>query len=377
MKKIYGWNYYIENILNSSEEKIKKALEEKPECYHTFEQPKKGGVRVIHGIDKTKELYHLQNNLYKNFLSRIPVSLPAKGFITGLGYQDFLRPHCGKKYYLRMDIRHFFDSITKEQVKAGLEEFVQDEPNVKNMIVQSMMDICLLNDNVPQGAVTSPALSNIIFRRIDQRILKYCQVLRVIRDSSGRHEENIIYTRYADDMLFSSDFLDFRTQPRFYRKIGYILRENGFSLNREKVCSMEGQIVLSGFVIGEDVHLSRKKLKDLNRLLRYFDKRIQVNEDKFEVDLDKVQDEKVLEKVNQLFLHQEDGENRSLRKNFDYKISLINYLCGYRAFLIEFLKAGPAETAALKQIKKKIGHLELLIEACQMIWFGITAMNED
>lgn len=377
MKKIYGWNYYIENILNSSEENIKKALEEKNECYHTFERPKKGGVRVIDGIDKTKELYRLQNNLYKNFLSRIPVSLPAKGFINGLGYQDFLRPHCGKKYYLRLDIRHFFDSITKEQVKAGLEEFVQDEPSVKNMIIQSMMDICLLNDHVPQGAVTSPALSNIIFRRIDQRILKYCQALRVIRDSSGRHEENIIYTRYADDMLFSSDFLDFRTQPRLYRKIGYILRENGFSLNREKVCSMEGQISLSGFVIGEDVHLSRKKLKDLNCLLHYFDKRIQINGSQYEVDLDKVQDEKVLEKVNQLFVYWDDDGKWSFRKYFDYKLSLINYLCGYRAFLIEFLKVESAETAALEQMKKKIRHIELLIKACQKNWFGITTMDEE
>ena len=233
MKKIYGWNYYCEKILRKNESYIENSLEIKEKSYVSFEMRDRGKVREIHQVDRESGLYQLQNNLNKNLLSRIPLSKAAVGFVKGKSYQEYLRPHCGKRFHMRLDIRHFFDNVTEEQVVKSLEEFVQDEE-----IRINIGQITTLNGCLPQGAVTSPAMSNIVFRQIDQRILKYCQAIRTVKKERNIEYDDIIYTRYADDMMFSSDYLDFRKKLSFYKMIKYILLENGFHLNYDKTLKL-------------------------------------------------------------------------------------------------------------------------------------------
>lgn len=363
MKKIYGWNYYCENILRENETYIKNSLEKKEESYLAFEMRDRGKVRELHQVDKSSGLYQLQNNLNKNLLSRIPLSKAAMGFVKRKSYQEYLRPHCGKRFHLRLDIRHFFDSVTEEQVVKSLEEFVQDEE-----IRINIGQITTLGDCLPQGAVTSPAMSNIVFRRIDQRILKYCQTIRKVKVERNVEYDDIIYTRYADDMLFSSDYLDFRKMLSFYKMIKHILLENGFHLNHDKTYMTEGEISLSGFVAGGKEHgcvvrLSRKRMSEINRVLNYFDKRGVMDGSPYQVDTKKVKDPQVVDKINALFSMEQFVQ-------FNNKKSVINYLCGYRAFLITFLKAGNEQVPQLRALKRKIGNLEKLIDQCQEQWFG-------
>lgn len=359
MKKLYGLEYYYKNILKNTKTYITNSLLQKEESYSSFQREKKDGTRTIHGVSKTSGLYQLQNNLNRNFFLRIPLSSPAVGFVKGKSYQDYLRPHCGKRFHLRLDIRGFFDSISEEQVEESLEEFVQDEDIKKNIV-----EICMLDGCLPQGAVTSPALSNIVFRRIDQRILKYCQSIRKVKYDGKTEEEDIVYTRYADDLFFSSDSFDFCTRLEFYKMVRHILLENGFHLNHKKTYMTEGDISLSGFVVGSDVHLSRKRLREINQILNYFDKRAQIDQKKYEVDIKKLQAPNVLKELNQLV-------NTGIAVKFDNKKAFINYLCGYRAFLITFLKGDCKESSQIKALKKKVKNLEQIIDQCQKTWFGI------
>ncbi len=134
------------------------------------------------------------------------------------------------------------------------------------------VDVCLLDNKLPQGAITSPAISNISFVRTDQRILKYCQSFTSVYVSSKKYTENIVYTRYADDLLFSSDILDFSKERFFLGMIRKILKESGFVTNEKKTHFGYREISLSGYVLSQNIHLSRKKLYSINKVIHYFGK---------------------------------------------------------------------------------------------------------
>lgn len=332
--------YLLENVLKIKNYNI--TLETIQNSYIEMEIPKKNGTRKIYAIKNISEIYLLQKNLLERFFLKVPLPICVKGFCKEESYNTFLQAHIGKKYYMRLDIQNFFDSITMEKIEEELKSLVTDKEAIEIII-----DICTLNGILPQGAVTSPAISNIIFRRIDQRILKYCQAF------------DVDYTRYADDMMFSSDHIDFYKNKSFYRKIAYILRQNGFKLNFSKRHIEQNQIALSGFVVKEEVSLSRKKMKNINTILYYFKNKDFPNKYKIDKSVFK---RDWLQEINELNLTNKKGD----KKVFKNKEALINYLAGYRAFLIGIVRTSqPIENAKINNLNTKIKKIENILEAIE------------
>ena len=239
MMKIYDYQYFLNIIVRSRQEDIKSLIENKDSLYESFEIPKKNGMREIHTPAKNNggmKLIQVQKNLYRNFLCKLQIATPAHGFVKGKNYQTFLEPHLGNSFFMRLDIENFFSSFSLELLDTVLHEHIENEEAY--FVVK---ELCTLHDELPQGICTSPVLSNVLFRRIDQRILKYCQTI----EEGRRHNHDleleqgermvICYTRYADDMLFSSNCFDFKENLNFLRMVRRILRENGFWLNNPKV----------------------------------------------------------------------------------------------------------------------------------------------
>lgn len=112
--KIYSREFFLRKILECSEKELSKAKEQKMLVCSENRIPKKGGYRSIVSVDFNCELARLQKRLQKNLFSEIPVSTSAKGFIKGCSYVEFLEGHMGNEYFLRLDIKDFFDSITKK-----------------------------------------------------------------------------------------------------------------------------------------------------------------------------------------------------------------------------------------------------------------------
>ena len=113
-----------------------------------------------------------------------------------------------------MDIKDFFPSITSEIIKDTFSHLLSfDTDEEKEKILELISEICTYEGVLPQGVPTSPVISNIVMTRIDQRITKYCQIL------------GITYTRYADDMLFSSNMFDFKTKKWFIKKSSLFLHQ--------------------------------------------------------------------------------------------------------------------------------------------------------
>lgn len=189
--------------------------------------------------------------------------------------------------------------------------------------------------SLPQGAVTSPVLSNIYFRFIDIRISRYCQKF------------GIEYSRYVDDLLFSSHNL-FLHKKVFINGINKILKTQGLHLNPEKIRKAKDEISLNGFVVGDNIRLSRKKTAFLSALIYCYQK----SQKKTLDDL-----------LSEIREHFNIGEKKKINI-----IWLHNYLAGYRSFLLGLLPFDSAGvmsddiTKTNKKILFKINEIEKILD---------------
>lgn len=352
--KIYEYNFLMNKILEMQEEEVVSLVKNKENAYECFEIPKKQGTRVIHGLNRKQEgimLRRLQKNLYKKFFSHIPISTQAKGFRKNENYENFLKPHVGKRFFIRMDIQDYFGSFKKEFIKEKLKNYVKDEKSI-----ELIYEICTLEDKIPQGAVTSPMFTNILFSTIDQRIWKYCQAI----ENRSKKCLAIEYTRYADDLLFSSNEFDFEKHLSFFHMISKILGNYTFRINLKKTIVNRRYLAMNGYVIEKDIHLSRNRLKQINKILYFFkdkNKERYIIDKKVFLDLDP---RELLKNVNLLDIKR-DGE----KVKFNTIQELTYYLSGYRAWIIAILQANIEMTRKYRDMEKILRRIEIILDELQ------------
>lgn len=307
--------------------------------YKEFIIPKKGGFRKINYLDKDTNMWNLQHRLYTKFLDKQDLPVCVKGFRRGESYHSFLIEHIGAKFFLRIDILSFFPSITKKQIKNELARLLvcnsdEDKEDLLNLIC----DITTLNGSLPQGACTSPVISNLVMARIDQRITKYCQVF------------GIRYTRYADDLLFSSMEFDFKTKKWFLKKIKHILFSQNLKLNYSKIKFGQDELALNGYIIASNgIRLSRNRLSDIRHVISFAKKNY--------VLIQNLENDKFLREINKLPLKHRNLTEYPFKTIFQF----VQYLCGYQAFLISLLDQNYEETSFQKQLQHLIQKIEAQI----------------
>ena len=160
---------------------------------------------------KMAQEWILYNILYK-VIDKM-VSKTAKAYVPGQNIRDNVRYHRNKAVVLTVDLVDFFGSIKFQSVFNVFCELGYAKP-----VAVFLTNLCVLNRSLPQGAPTSPMLSNMIFKNLDDIIFHYCR------------DNGIMYSRYADDMTFSGNF-DPYVILRFLNRL---LKDNGFKINGEK-----------------------------------------------------------------------------------------------------------------------------------------------
>lgn len=211
--------------------------------YNTYYLPKKsGGKRAIDCPGAN--LKAIQRWILKNHLNKLEVNKRASGFVEKRGIKRNAMFHLNKRYLLTIDIKNFFPSITQKQVFETLEEQLSDRD-----FAIKIAKICTFKRRLPQGAPTSPALSNLVFKKLDDEIMKYC------------NSELITYSRYADDMTFSSD--NKHSLQLAYKFVNELLYKNGFNINTKKTryLSGKGNMSVTGVNINRGVPKVKSKLK--------------------------------------------------------------------------------------------------------------------
>ena len=170
-----------------------------------------------------------------SLLNHGDLSPHATAYRPGKNLLDNATPHVGKPLLVKLDIRNFFGSIRFPAVFHAIDQALRRAPRVGphkkayppeaqearnyNTVLSFFFScFCTLDGVLPQGAPTSPMLSNLIFLPLDQHIAAFCE------------PHGIAYTRYSDDLTFSGDF----APDMLIRFVCRLLQENHFSLNEEK-----------------------------------------------------------------------------------------------------------------------------------------------
>ena len=138
------------------------------------------------------------------------------------------------------------------------------------------------------------------------------------------------------------------------KMISRILKDYGFELNRDKTVISEDQIVLNGYVVGNAVWLSRRKMRDLKRILYFFRNK---NHELYRIDKLKVK--KTIESLKELNCFME--KNNSERNNFANSLELINYLAGCRSWLIAILQMRTEDNRTRRNLGKTKVRIEMLL----------------
>ncbi|GKV95113.1 RNA-directed DNA polymerase [Pectobacterium aroidearum] len=194
--------------------------------------------------------YHLSTN------SLLDISNSAYAFIPGKnGIYEAAKKHCNSKWVLSIDLKDFFHTITLDKVILALVDI-----GYRAEQASKLAEILTLNQRLPQGAPSSPVISNLVFKSTDACINEFIV------------GENISYTRYADDLIFSGVNVDFDIDF-FKDNIIDLLQSKGWVIAEEKlhIAKVPNRLKVHGFLVHDiKPRLTkgyRNKIRAYNHLL--------------------------------------------------------------------------------------------------------------
>lgn len=237
--------------------------------YIRFSVPKKsGGLREL--AKPHREMDRCQRWILENILSKIPVHPAAHGFVAGRSTRTGAAVHVNQAAVINCDLEDFFPTITVHRV-MGFFRRIGYSPAVATILALLCTEcprrtVSLAGTKyhvatgpraLPQGACTSPAISNLISWRLDKR-------LAGLAEKFAGH-----YTRYADDITFSGSG---DVEPKvgwLLAKIRHIAEEEGFRINDKKTRVQRPHTaqMVTGIVVNERPGVPRKLVRRLRAIL--------------------------------------------------------------------------------------------------------------
>jgi len=211
--------------------------------YREFDIPKRaGGTRRIAAPDAS--LKQLQRRILRRLLARLDSHPAANGFERGRSVVTNALPHVGKAVVVRLDLRDFFTSTKARRVGEWLGRIGWNR-EASDLLVR----LCTHYGGLPQGAPTSPRLSNLVNYRLDARLSGLAESL------------DATYTRYADDMTFSFAEDVCTSIRKLIRGATLILAEEGYVLHDRKklrIWRAHQRQTVTGLVVNESANLPRE-----------------------------------------------------------------------------------------------------------------------
>ena len=225
--------------------------------YKEFDIPKKSGGtrRITAPIGKLKDVLKCLSVILAPYYEP---SGCVHGFTTQRSVASNASVHMGKNYVLNIDLKDFFPTITytrfvKSLKGLGFNDEVSDI--IARLCTIPMWDeqSQMLRNSLPQGSPASPLLSNIVCSTLDRRLTDLAQRYR------------LAYTRYADDMTFSSNHSVYAKDSSFLQELEDIVRSCGFKINEKKTRLQKNgsKQEVTGLIVCEKVNTYRQFTKNL------------------------------------------------------------------------------------------------------------------
>lgn len=249
--------------LDVSQAELKKIWWFRHRMYHHFNIARGNGkIRVIDAPDD--RLKSLQRKIADLLVSMYRVRNPVHGFVIGKSVKTNAASHLSGKYLLNIDLKDFFPAITENRVRGLLESL-----GVDHRVSEILARICCDRSRLPQGAPSSPIISNMVCFRMDKELLAVAKTTRCV------------YTRYADDMSFSS----YRplsglfaaglpptgnvSPEQLSANLTQAIESNGFRIHPEKAhyADRHSRRTVTGVRINEGLNVDRRFVRNLRATL--------------------------------------------------------------------------------------------------------------
>ena len=241
--------------------------------YHRYEIPKKsGGMRAISAPKPA--LADAQEWILGRILAHLATEPEAHGFVPGHSIVTNATPHLGKRVVINLDLKDFFPTLTFRRVKGLFEKLGYSEqigtllallttepPRLPLELEGKVRWVAVGERMLPQGACTSPAITNLVCRRLNRRLAGLAA------------KRGFQYTRYADDLTFSGDG---RSGVRLLLKaVRSILENEGFREHPTKTRVMRTgrRQEVTGVTVNEKPTIGRREVRELRAILHNCEKR--------------------------------------------------------------------------------------------------------
>ncbi|GAT62933.1 reverse transcriptase domain-containing protein [Paludibacter jiangxiensis] len=229
--------------------------------YSEFEIKKKNGKsRMI--AAPTVGIKHVQSNLAYILLDIYPSKKNVHAYLKKRNIKSNASHHLHKKLLINIDLKDFFPSINFGRVR-GL--FMSHPFKFNEEVATILAKICCYKNTLPQGAPTSPILSNFICRKLDNQLVDLAQ--------KGRFS----YTRYADDITFSTNLSPLSqvlgtisdNKIVLSEELTSIITSNGFTVNQDKTryATNANHQEVTGLVVNEFPNVKRQYVRHIRAML--------------------------------------------------------------------------------------------------------------
>ncbi|MFO0759432.1 MAG: reverse transcriptase family protein [Byssovorax sp.] len=239
--------------------------------YAYFEVPKRSGGKRLLAAPQPR-LAAAQAWVLHTILDKLPTEAEAHGFIKGRSTVTCAGPHVGRDLVVNLDLSDFFPTVGFGRVrgmfrKLGYSASVAtllallstESPRVEVELDGVRTWVAVGPRALPQGACTSPAISNQIAKKLDRRLA----------GMSGKY--GFAYTRYADDLTFSTPPGKREGLAMFLARVRHIVEEEGFAINPKKgrVQRAAGRQTVTGIVVNRKPAVPREEVRKLRAILHH------------------------------------------------------------------------------------------------------------
>lgn len=240
---------HLSALVGYKKEYLKKAALHTSYFYRNFEITKKNGKKrpIAEPLPSLKEI---QIWILENILEKVEVSPFAKAYKPKTSLIENLKFHKNQPKVFTLDLENFFPSIKIKWV-----EKVFLELGYSKMVSNLLAKLCTKDSALPQGAPTSPYLSNLIFKEADAIISEFCK------------QRKIKYTRYADNLSFSGDF----DENEVLDKVTETIKTLHLRINESKTKLMTPDMrqTVTGIVVNDKPQVVFTKRNELRQAMYY------------------------------------------------------------------------------------------------------------
>ncbi len=221
--------------------------------YKVFRIRKRSGkIRLIY--EPNPELKYIQRQILINILNKRAISKYAKAYHRGICLRENALPHLNKELILKLDIENFFENVRFEKIYFAC----FNEKYFPKDIGVLLTKLCTYVEYLPQGAPTSSYIANLVMKDFDEELGNWCE------------QNNIIYTRYSDDMTFSGTFIP----GDIIKTVRKMLYKLGLKLNNRKirVINSSQRQCVTGIVVNKKTQVKLSYRKKIRQEIYYIKK---------------------------------------------------------------------------------------------------------